>query len=235
MSESAITAAPSYYPVMLDLRGRLCVVVGNGAVAAAKSRELGEAGARVRVIASAPIEALLDAAREGRIELYRREYLAGDLAGAFLAFAERGDDALLARIAEEAEERSVFFNAQDRPPFCSMIAPAVLRRGDLTVAFSTAGRAPALAVRLRDDLASRLGPEYAELLELAAELRPAISARIPDFDERRRRWYALVDSQVLDLLRAGRREEAERLAAKVLVGVGTAAGTAAGVGVSSAS
>jgi siroheme synthase-like protein len=224
MSEGALGPAPTYYPVMLDLRGRLCLVVGGGAVAAAKSRELGEAGARVRVIATAPIAELLDAAREGRIELYRREYLDGDLDGAFLAFAERGDDALLARIAEEAEERSVFFNAQDRPPFCSMIAPAILRRGGLTVAFSTAGRAPALAVRLRDDLASRLGPEYAQLLELAAELRPAISARIPDFDERRRRWYALVDSEVLDLLRAGRREDAGALAAEVLVGPDADAG-----------
>jgi siroheme synthase-like protein len=228
MSEGVRSGAPTYYPVSLDLRGRLCVVVGGGAVAAAKSRELGAAGARVRVIAAAPNVELLDAAREGRIELYRREYLCGDLQGAFLAFAERGDDGLLARIFAEAEERSVFFNAQDRPPYCTMIAPAVLRRGDLTVAFSTAGRAPALAVRLRDELAVRLGPEYAELLELAAELRPAIAARVPDFDERRRRWYELVDSDVLALLRGGRRDEAARLAAELLgVGAAAGAGTAA--------
>jgi siroheme synthase-like protein len=213
---------------MLDLRGRLCVVVGGGAVAAAKTRELLEAGARVKVIAPAPSCDLIDGAREGRLELYRRDYLSGDLDGAYLAFAERGDDELLARIAADARDRAVFFNAQDRPPFCTMIAPAVLRRGDLTVAFSTAGRAPALAVRLRDDLASRLGPEYAELLELAAELRPRIAAQVTDFDERRRRWYQLVDSDVLALLREGRRGEAEARAAEVLgVGRPTAASPSA--------
>jgi siroheme synthase-like protein len=209
---------PTYYPVFLDLRGRRCVVVGGGTVAAAKCRELAHAGARVRVIASEPSPELRAVVSEEaeRVELLERAYRDGDLAGTFLAFAERGDDGLLARVFAEAEARQVFCNAQDRLPYCSMIAPAVLRRGDLAVAISTAGRAPALAVRLRDELAARLGPEYAELLELAGRLRPLITARVPDFEERRRRWYALVDSDVLALLRQGRRSEAEALAANQL-------------------
>jgi siroheme synthase-like protein len=208
----------SYYPVFLDLRDRPCVVVGGGGIAAAKCRELAHAGARVRAIASEPSPELRAVVSEEpeRVELVARAYRDGDLAGAFLAFAERGDDGLLARVFAEAEARQVFCNAQDRLPFCSMIAPAVLRRGDLAVAISTAGRAPALAVRLRDELATRLGPEYAQLLELAGSLRPLVTAQVPDFEERRRRWYALIDSDVLALLRQGRRSEAEALAANRL-------------------
>lgn len=213
---SHVATRPSYYPVYLDLRGRRCVVVGGGAVALQKSRELRDAGAIVTVISRQPSAELHAAAAEGRLALERRDYVEGDLEGAFLVFAERGDDALLARVFAEAEARGIFCNAQDRLPYCSMIAPAVLRRGDLTVAISTAGRAPALAVRLRDELAARLGPEYAELLELAAALRPRIAESVPDFDERRQRWYALVDSDVLELLREGRRHDAAARAAALL-------------------
>jgi siroheme synthase-like protein len=208
--------APVYYPVFLDLRDRLCVVIGDGEVATAKSRELAHAGARVRVISARPSLQLRAAVIESGLELYERDYRDGDLAEAFLAFAERGDDAELERIFAEAQRHQVFCNAQDRVPYCSLIAPAILRRGDLTVAISTAGRAPALAVRLRDELATRLGPEYAELLAIAAELRHRIAARVPDFDERKRRWYQLVDSDVLALLREGRREQATARAAQLL-------------------
>ncbi len=107
------------------------------------------------------------------------------------------------RIWEEATRRRIPVNIMDDVPRCTFIAPALLRRGDLTVAISTAGSAPALAVRLRQRLEKELGDEHAQFLELARSIRAPLAAQTPSFAERKERWYRLVDSDVLDLLKAG--------------------------------
>ncbi|MCY3969362.1 MAG: bifunctional precorrin-2 dehydrogenase/sirohydrochlorin ferrochelatase, partial [Acidobacteria bacterium] len=78
------------------------------------------------------------------------------------------------------------------------------------------GRAPALAVRLRERLERELGPEYGALLELAGRLRTPLARAVPEFEERRRRWYELVDSDVLELFRDGRAAEARERAERIL-------------------
>ncbi len=207
----------SSYPITLDLRGRLAVVLGAGRPAPEKVEGLLAAGARVRLIAPEPCERLLHLAGIGAIQLRARVYQPGDLSDAWLAIAipeELGPE--LPAIAREAESRRVFLNVIDRPPLCSFAAPAIARRGDLTVAISTAGRAPALAARIRDRIARRLGPELERFLEIAARARAPLAAQRPDFIERRERWYALVDSDALRLLRSGRELEAHRRFEEIL-------------------
>ncbi len=207
----------SSYPITLDLDGRLAVVLGAGRPAPEKVEGLLAAGARVRLIAPEPCERLLELAGTGAIQLRARVYQPGDLIGAWLAIAipeELGPE--LPAIAREAESRRVFLNVIDRPPLCSFAAPAIARRGDLTVAISTAGRAPALAARIRDRIARRLGPELERFLEIAARARAPLAALRPDFLERRERWYALVDSDALRLLRSGRELEAHRRFEEIL-------------------
>jgi len=104
----------------------------------------------------------------------------------------------------------------DDPACCTFIAPAIVRRGDLTVAISTGGKAPALAVRLRQQLERALGDEYARFLELAGALRTPLTERYPDFEERKTRWYRLVDSEVLELLREGQDGKAQQRMREVL-------------------
>jgi siroheme synthase-like protein len=195
--------APFYYPAFLDLRQRRCVVVGGGAMAAGKARELATAGARVTVVAERPGEEVTAMARAGEVRLRRRSYRAGDLAGAFLAIAAGDDPAEREAVWAEAERRGLPLNSVDDPPHCSFIAGAVVRRGALAVAISTAGRAPALAVRLRQWLDGELGAEHARFLDLAAAVRAALAASQPDPQRRRELWYALVDSDALALLRRG--------------------------------
>ncbi len=207
----------SSYPITLDLEGRLAVVLGTGRPAPEKVEGLLAAGARVRLIAPEPCERLLELAGTGAIQLRARVYQPGDLADAWLAIAipeELGPE--LPAIAREAESRRVFLNVIDRPPLCSFAAPAIARQGDLTVAISTAGRAPALAARIRDRIARRLGPELERFLEIAARARAPLAAQRPDFSERRERWYALVDSDALRLLRSGRELEAHRRFEEIL-------------------
>lgn len=205
-----------YYPVYLDLRGRPVTVVGGGEVAEKKVAGLLAAGARVKIVAPELSDELRRRREAGVLAWVPRTYRRGDLAGAFLVLAERSDAATHRTIFAEAEERGIFANVQDEVPYCSFIAPSIVRQGDLTVAISTGGSAPVLAVRLRQELEKRLGPEYARFLSLAGSVRQPLAERFPSFTERKDRWYRLVDSDVLDLLRQGDETRARHRFSEIL-------------------
>jgi len=193
-----------YYPVFLNLHNRRCVVIGGGSVAEGKVRGLLEAGAQVTLIAPELTPELKKLATEGKIIHVERNYQPGDVREAFLAISATDDRAVNEQVWQEAEAAGVLFNAVDDPAHCNFIAGSIVRQGALTIAISTSGTAPALAVRLKEKMAREFGPEYAEFLDLMEKLREPLAARYPDFEERRARWYALVDSDILDHLRAGR-------------------------------
>ncbi len=206
----------SYYPVYLDLRGRRCVVVGGGLVAERKVNSLLEAEAKVVVISPRLTPGLQALVAGGRIAWTERTYRSGDLAGAFLAVGAAGERSVNRRVWQEATRRGVLVNVVDDPSHCDFIMPSVVRRGDLIVAVSTGGRAPALAVRLRQWLEGVLGWEYARFLEMAGGVRAQMAARYPDPGERRQMWYRLVDSDVLGLLRRGDEEAAWRRVEEII-------------------
>jgi uroporphyrin-III C-methyltransferase len=204
-----------YYPVLLDLAGRPCVVVGGGAIAEAKVGPLVAAGARVTVIAPRLGSGLAPQHRAGRFAYVAREYQRGDLAGAFLVIGATDDPEVNHAVYAEAVAAGALINVVDDVPYCQFILPAILRRGDLTVAVSSSGRAPALAVRVRERLERELGDEYGRFLELAAELRTPLANAVPDFELRKAIWYRLVDSDVLALLRAGQEARARGRIAEI--------------------
>ena len=203
------------FPVFLDLHGRKVVVVGNGSVAESKVRELLEAGARVTLISDAPSPDLSEAAAQERVVHLHRPFAPDDLAHAALAVAERSDRATHQALARDAERHGVFLNVQDEIEFCSWSAAAQVRQGALTVVIGTDGKAPALAVRLKEALQHWLGPEYARFLEIAGRLRAPLARTEPSFGERRRIWYELVDSDLLALLRAGDEAGADAMVARI--------------------
>ena len=219
-----------YYPIYLDLRGRPCVVIGGGPVAEGKVKGLLEAGAHVTVISPQLTPQLRKMADEGHIVHVARRYQAGDLTEAFLAISATNDRAVNEQVWQEGVESNVtsaglsasLVNIVDDPPHCTFIAPSIVRRGDLVIAISTGGKAPALAVRLRQQLERTIGHEYARFLELAGMLRAPIAARYPDFEQRKALWYQLVDSDVLDLLRQGDEAAARRRVVEItrVAGIG---------------
>src|SRR5437868_8455493 len=144
---------------------------------------------------------LADLARRSTIELRRRRYHDHDLAGAWLAIAATDDRAVNEAVYAEAERLGVPLNAVDDLEHCSFIAPAVHREGDITVAVSTAGKSPALAVRLRQRIGRLVGRAEARLCELLGELRPGLAERVPDTLARTALWYRMVDSDVIDFVR----------------------------------
>lgn len=191
------------YPVFLDLSSRPCVVIGGGAMAEEKARGLLAAGAAVTVVAPELAAGLAALALEGRVAHRPRAYREGDLAGAVLAIVCGEPAATADAVRQEALRGNVLVNTVDDPPRCDFFAPAVVRRGDLAVAISTNGKAPALAARLRQRLERELGEEHARFLALAGRARAPLAAQRPDLAERRELWYRLVDSDVLHLLRRG--------------------------------
>ena len=192
-----------FYPVFLDLRGRRAVVIGGGPVAEQKVRGLLAAGAHVTVVSPDMSPGLADLARRSAIELRRRRYHDHDLAGAWLAIAATDDRAVNEAVYAEAERLGVPLNAVDDLEHCSFIAPAIHREGDITVAVSTGGKSPALAVRLRQRIARLVGRVEARLCELLGELRPDLAERVPDARARTALWYAIVDSDVIEFVRRG--------------------------------
>ena len=169
-------AEMGYYPVLLDLAARRCVMVGGGLVAERRVDGLLAAGAHVIVIAPRLTPALAALSAEGRIEHEPRGYRDGDLAGADLAFVATDAGEVNTAVAREARERGIWINAADDPARCTFILPALVRRGDLTVAVATGGSSPALARAIREELEAYLTDDYATLAAIAAEARREVRA-----------------------------------------------------------
>ncbi len=200
----------AFYPIFLNLVGRPCAVIGGGVLAEQKVQGLVDAGARVTVISPTVSPRLEQLVADGTIVLVRRAYQPGDLAGMFLAIAASDDRHANHTIWEESVHEGVLLNAVDDLPHCHFIAPAIFRRGDLTLAVSTGGKSPALAVRVRDRLGSVLGPEYAILLDLLGDIRAAVASRLPEATTRTGLWYRIIDSDAIDLIRRGDLDGARR-------------------------
>ena len=197
------------YPVFLELRGRTVLVAGGGAEAAGKVLGLLGVGAHIVVWAARHDQtAAFDA--DDQVELVAGPFDARLLDDAAIAIVATGDRGLDREIAAIARTARVLVNTMDDIPNCDWSAPAILRRGDLTIAIGTGGIAPALAVRIRDRAARDVGPEYGVLLALFGEVRPRIMATGRPFRDRRRLWYGLVDGPALRLLRDGDEAGARR-------------------------
>ena len=205
------------YPAILLLEGRLAVVIGGGPVAERKVRTLLDAGAKVRVVASEVTKGIRARAEGGEIELVERRYERGDLAGSAAAVAATDDEEVNRGVFAEATDSGIPVNVVDNVSLCTFIAPSIVRRGDLVVAISTGGNAPALAVRIRERLETEFGEEYARFLELMGELREQVTPP-GDQDERANAWYRVVDSDVMDLVGAGELERARARATELLLG-----------------
>ena len=196
-----------YYPLFMDLDGRDCLVVGAGAVAARKVRSLLECGARVTVVGERPAAAFRALERRGA-RLLQRRFRAGDVARQALVFAATDDSEVNAAVAAAARRRGIPVNAADDPPNCTFIVPALVRRGDLTVAVSTGGKSPAAARLVKERIASMLGDEYAALVRLLGAHRTAMKEQVPGQARRARAWKRMLDEGILDALRMGSGREA---------------------------
>ena len=191
------------YPIELKLAGRGALVVGGGQVAARKVAGLVEAGARVRVVGLDFCPELLerqDVTRE------KRPYGPECLAGVSLVLACTDARGVNAAVAADARARGIWCNVADEPEEGDFFVPAVLRRGELTVAVGTGGAAPGAAAALRDQLASHLTPEWGILVEELGRARRILKERVPDAGLRRQILETLCSECSITLLAVRDRE-----------------------------
>jgi precorrin-2 dehydrogenase / sirohydrochlorin ferrochelatase len=194
-----------FYIACLRLSGRRCVVIGGGEVGLEKVEGLLACDGDVALIAPDARPELVQLALEGSIRWERREYEDGDLAGALIAIAATDDTDLNIRVFEDAERRSMLVNVVDVPPLCNFILPAIVRTGPLAVAISTAGASPALAKRMKREIAEQFGEPYANLAILLNEARGWAKATLPTYQDRKQFFESIVngDPDPVELLREG--------------------------------
>jgi precorrin-2 dehydrogenase/sirohydrochlorin ferrochelatase len=174
------------FPILLKLKGKKCVVAGAGQIAAAKAAGLLRSGARVVVIGPQAADWIRSQAQAGRLIWRRRRFAAADVNHAFLAIAATNSNATNEAVFRACVERGVLCNVVDDPERCDFYYPAIVRRGPLQIAISTGGRSPALARRLRIELARQFGPEYGAWVEHVGKIRREILSQDLAEGERRR-------------------------------------------------
>jgi siroheme synthase-like protein len=184
--------ADAYYMACLDLSGRRCVVVGGGSVGYEKAAGLAACGAAVTVVSPELEPSFAELVFEWRRGRYERS----DLDGAFLVIAATSDREVNECVSRDAEARGMLCNVADVPDLCNFILPAVHREGPIAVAVSTGGASPALAKRLRSQIAELVRPEHAELAEELRAIRPEVKERFASYEERRDYFEDLVTERL---------------------------------------
>jgi siroheme synthase-like protein len=199
----------NYYPIYLDLKGRPVLVVGGGNVAQSKTEQLVRAGARVSVVSPELTAQLSEMVGAGIITHRLGEFLEDDLDSVVMVISATDSQEVNELVAQAAAERGLLCNVVDQPELCNFITPAVISRGRLQISISTGGGSPSLAQRVKREIGALIGEEYGELLEIVSELRAEAHRLIPDYESRRELLHAFVESNALELLSEGRRDEAE--------------------------
>ncbi|HEV3093041.1 MAG TPA: bifunctional precorrin-2 dehydrogenase/sirohydrochlorin ferrochelatase [Solirubrobacteraceae bacterium] len=209
-----------FYIACLNLSGppaRRCLVVGGGEVGLEKVEGLLACDGEVTLIAPEAEAALERYAAEGSIRWERRAYAGPqDLEGVFIAIAATDDTDVNIAVYEDAERRAMLVNVVDVPPLCNFILPAIVRTGPLAIAISTAGASPALAKRMKREIAATYGEPYARLAILLNDARGWAKGTLPTYQGRKQFFEGIVngDPDPMELLREGRETEVRELIAR---------------------
>ena len=186
------------FPMFMKLAGKQCLVVGAGKVGEPKIGGLIDTGARIHVVAISTSDQVREWADVGKIELALRPFSTGDLDGKFLAVAATASRSLNELVYREAQQRGVLCNVVDVPELCDFFYPAVVRRGDLQIAISTAGQSPSLAQRLRQQLEHQFGEGYAAWVEQLGATRRLVLASDLDKETKLELLHSLASREAFE-------------------------------------
>lgn len=202
-----------YFPVFLDLKNRLCLLVGGGDIATRKGRLLSKAGARLRVVAPEISSELRELVALNNGELHEREYQTDDLNDCVIAIAATDIESLNEQISNDAKARNLPVNVVDSPALCTYITPAIIDRSPLVIAISSGGESPVLARLIRAKLETLIPASYGRLAQIASSWRDRVKARFDDGDSRRRFWEKILQGPAAELALNGQEEVAEKIIA----------------------
>jgi precorrin-2 dehydrogenase / sirohydrochlorin ferrochelatase len=206
----------AYYPIAVDIREKNVLVVGGGTVALRKIETLLEFGAKVTVISPEVVSGIVSLAADGKVELHLRSYRTGDIGTAALVIAATDDRDVNALVSKDAQASNILVNVVDDPELCSFIVQATVKRGDMVISIGTGGNSPALSRRVREKIEETFGQEYGELTAIMGEVRELARTLIGDQPTRETAFKRILDSDVLDLIKAGRTGDARHEASRIL-------------------
>jgi precorrin-2 dehydrogenase/sirohydrochlorin ferrochelatase len=194
-----------FYIACLKLTGRRCLVVGGGHIGLEKVEGLLACDASVAVVAPEVCPPLHELVKDGSITWERRAYRPDDLEGTFMVIAATDDSEVNIGVYDDAERRAMLVNVVDVPPLCNFILPAIVRTGPLAIAISTAGASPALAKRMKAQIAAEYGEPYARLAVILNEVRGWAKGTLPTYQDRKVFFESIVngDPDPIELLRQG--------------------------------
>lgn len=190
-----------YYPMMVDLTARRCLVVGGGAVAERKVLSLVEAKADVTVVSPQVTPRLEQLALVGQIQWICRPYLSEDGEGCFLVIAATDRQEVNVKVHQDASQRGQWVNVVDRPDLCNFTVPSSVKRGKLQISISTSGASPSLAKKIRHELEEAYGDEYQLYLDIMQEVREWIQQEVPDPKRRAQLMKELVSEKWIEYCR----------------------------------
>ena len=192
-----------YFPIFLDLSDHNVVVIGGGEVAERKVKNLLAYGCEIYIVSPRLTPHLRQLVAKGKVHHLSDESLDRLLDDAFMLIAATDDAKVNTETASQAKERGILVNVVDKPEECTFIMPSIVKRGDLQIAISTAGKSPALAKKIRKQMDGMFGPEYCLFLELLGLLRSKILAQGRASSKNEVIFRQLVDSDLLELIKKG--------------------------------
>ena len=195
-----------YLPIFIDIKGRMCLVVGGGEVAQRKAAVLLDAGAAVKAVAPEFSEAFTGLPGVERVV---ERFQPGHLDGAVLVIAATDDSAVNSDVSREARARNIPVNVVDNPDLCTFIMPSILDRSPLMVAFSSGGASPVLARMLRGKLETMIPQGYGRLTAFCARLRNTVKERVTNPPMRRIFWENVLEGAIAEKVLAGDEAGAE--------------------------
>ena len=187
-----------FYPAFIDLENRPVLVVGGGIVAERKVETLLETGALVTVVSPQITEQLDAYSQSNRITVRQRGFIPSDVDGVSLVISATDDPTTQTEVAAIAASKNILVNTVDKPELCSFIVPAILRRGDITIAVSTSGRSPSLAAELRARLDLVLTDEFARTAKVLGTVRQEVHRHFADSDDRKRVFDSIIGSGIIE-------------------------------------
>jgi precorrin-2 dehydrogenase/sirohydrochlorin ferrochelatase len=204
------------YPLFAVIEEKPCLVVGGGAVGERKVADLMAAGARVTVVSRTLTPELAALADRGEITYLPEDFRESQVEGMALVMAATDDPQVNARVSAAAQARAIWVNVADDPEYCTFIVPAMVRRGDLTLAISTGGASPALARQVREELQQHFGPEYGPYLDLLRRVRTRVLADRRAHPDNGPLFHRLVNSPLREAMAQGDRARVLSLLHEVL-------------------
>jgi len=174
----------AYYPIMLNITNKKCLVIGGGNVAYRKILSLLEFGGTVTAIAPKFIKDIWELSKNNRIELIDRKYQKKDVQNYNLVIVATNDKMLNKEISKECIENNIPVNVVDDKELSTFITPSVIRRGDLTISISTNGKSPLLSKRIREMLENVIVEEFGGLISELSSTRDKLKSSSMSLDEK---------------------------------------------------